>query len=116
VLRVFIRDQVGRVLGYEQVRARDDERGLTDLGLDSLMAVELSNRLSAAIGRPLSATVAFEQPSIAALAEHLTAILDASVPSTATAAPAAQEIDQLEGLSDEALERSLAEELDPAGY
>ena len=37
---------------------------LTDLGLDSLMAVDLKNRLQAGLGQDLSPTVVFDYPSV----------------------------------------------------
>src|SRR5690606_39026676 len=75
LVRAFVREQVAGVLGYDEVNAKDDDRGMTALGLDSLMAVELSNRLGGAVGRTLSATLAFERPNITALAQYLFGLL-----------------------------------------
>ncbi len=41
------------------------------VGLDSLGAVVLANALGDALGRPLSATLTFDHPTIAALCQHL---------------------------------------------
>ena len=50
-----------------------DTTALSDLGLDSLMAVELRNLLAGRLGRdePLSATLVFDHPTVDALVEHL---------------------------------------------
>jgi signal recognition particle subunit SEC65 len=47
------------------------DRGFAELGLDSLRALELRNRLARALGRRLSATLALEHPSPRALARAL---------------------------------------------
>jgi hypothetical protein len=44
---------------------------LNELGLDSLLALELRNRLGAALGEKQPATLLFNYPSIAALRDHL---------------------------------------------
>ncbi len=41
------------------------------MGMDSLMAVELSNRLKALLGQTLPTTLAFEYPTIHAIADYL---------------------------------------------
>ncbi|WSD92481.1 SDR family NAD(P)-dependent oxidoreductase [Streptomyces canus] len=71
------------VLGYPDPSLIDPDRPFNELGFDSLTAVELRNRLSAAVGRRLSATLVFDHPSPSALAAELAG---ADTPRTAVAA------------------------------
>ena len=61
-----------RSLGLDPQTVVEEERPLRDLGLDSLMAVELRNALARSLGCSLPATVAFDYPSVQALVGHLT--------------------------------------------
>lgn len=70
-LERLVREQLAAVLGLGQDQPLDPERGFFDLGLDSLMAVELADRLRARLGLPITATVAFDHPSLALLVAHL---------------------------------------------
>jgi acyl transferase domain-containing protein/acyl carrier protein len=67
----LIREQVNCVLGRDAGEALDTTQGFFELGLDSLMAVELKRRLDAALGIELPRSVALEYPNVAALAAHL---------------------------------------------
>ncbi|HVR05976.1 MAG TPA: beta-ketoacyl synthase N-terminal-like domain-containing protein, partial [Solirubrobacteraceae bacterium] len=71
----FVRGQVAAVLGHDSPGAVAIESSLIELGFDSIAAVDLRNRLYAGTGLRLAATVVFERPSVAALAEHVLELL-----------------------------------------
>ncbi len=66
-----VRGHAARVLGADRPDLLDPRRPLLDLGLDSLMAIELRNALAAAAGADLPATLIFQRPTLAALAAYL---------------------------------------------
>jgi hypothetical protein len=67
----LVREQVGIVLAHPAPRTIDVQRGLLDLGFDSLTAVELRNRLNTITELRLPSTLVFDHPTTQAVAEHL---------------------------------------------
>ncbi|WP_443706247.1 type I polyketide synthase [Saccharothrix obliqua] len=109
VLLDLVRDEVAAVLGHPDrsaVRARDT---LKDLGFDSLAAVKLGNRLAAATGLAVPATLVFDHPTPAAIAGFLRDELDGSVDVAAVRAPVVA--DGLDDTSDDDLFRLIDNEL-----
>jgi acyl carrier protein len=103
----------------------DGAKTLGELGVDSLMNLELRNRLEAGLGLALSPTLLFTYPAIPALADHLLGRLDLPAPPAAPpAAPiAAPELapadggrfaEQVSRMSDQEAERLLRESLESA--
>ena len=76
VVLELVRADTASVLGHSSPEAVSAEESFKDMGLDSLGAVELRNRLTASIGMRLSATLVFDHPSPAELARHLLKEID----------------------------------------
>ena len=67
----FVSHEVATVLGLDPSAVVSPEMGLFDLGMDSLMSVELRRRLERGTGRSLPSTLTFNYPNVAALAGFL---------------------------------------------
>ncbi|WP_329112976.1 type I polyketide synthase [Streptomyces sp. NBC_01465] len=71
----WVREQVAVVLGHASGAGVDVDQAFTQLGLDSLTAVELCNRLAASTGLRLPSTLVFSYPTSRELGEHLYGLL-----------------------------------------
>lgn len=81
LLTGLVRAHVAAVLAHPDSSAVDADRSFSELGFDSLTAVELRNRLDAETGLQLPATLAFDHPTVTALVEHLQSALVPAPPS-----------------------------------
>lgn len=70
-LRNYLIEQVSEVLGLTDTRQLATETGFSELGMDSLMTLELRNRLQKAVNMALPSTLAFKYPSVDELLEFL---------------------------------------------
>jgi hypothetical protein len=108
------------VLRLDAPEELDRRQRLMDLGVDSLMALELRQRLGAGLGlaRPLPATLVFDHPSIEAIARLLAGELEPVVipddPAIAPTTPAAPRLtaEAVAGLADEDVEALLLKRLE----
>ncbi|MGK8522863.1 SDR family NAD(P)-dependent oxidoreductase [Nocardia asteroides] len=66
-----VRTEASAVLGYSDPHALDADRSFRDLGIDSLSAVEIRNRLNTVTGLRLPSTLVFDYPTPSALAAYL---------------------------------------------
>ncbi len=123
LLLEHVKNEVNKVLGLDAAHSPNPKQGFTDIGLDSLMAVELSNRLQKSLNRRLPTTLTFEYPTIEVLTEYLAkevlGIAVADVSGKAKQKPgknketAASTVDTI---PDDKLEDELLKELKDAGY
>ncbi|PWK63506.1 polyketide synthase 12 [Streptomyces sp. CG 926] len=75
-LETLVRSEVASVVALPSAEAVPVTKAFKSLGFDSLMAVDLRNRLTVITGVRLSATLVFDHPNTRALAAHLLAGLD----------------------------------------
>ncbi|WP_265593233.1 type I polyketide synthase [Verrucomicrobium sp. BvORR034] len=117
VIGAAVRDVVGGVLRVKPDSLRNDQP-LTDLGLDSLMGVEIENSLEAAIGVALPPTSLMRARTIGQIVTLIServggksgAAPAASAAPAVVETPAAVEEVDIESLSDEDLDRLLGDD------
>jgi len=89
----------------------DPAAGLSELGMDSLMAVELRDRLQRALAMPLPPTLAFDCPTIDAMAAYLVKIAAPAAPAASEAPSDAPDAAAIAALSQDEVRALLADEL-----
>ncbi|NEQ68439.1 MAG: SDR family NAD(P)-dependent oxidoreductase, partial [Symploca sp. SIO2D2] len=71
IMTDYLQVKIGKLLGFAQSKLPNPELGFFDMGMDSLLTVELRNILSSNLDCSISAAKLFETSNIQNLAEHL---------------------------------------------
>ena len=71
LLHGYIRDEVAAILGFSSSDRIDPKQGFFKMGMDSMMTVQLRNRLDQNLGCSLPPTLAFEYPTVESLTKFL---------------------------------------------
>jgi myxalamid-type polyketide synthase MxaB len=116
IMTQFLREEALTVLGLDKSMTVDPELPLQQLGLDSLMAVELRNKLSRDTGLTLPATLLFDYPTIDRLMHYLSEHIDVPKAAPINGESPPEEADdhhqeEVAALSDEEAEALLLQEL-----
>ncbi|KYF93512.1 hypothetical protein BE17_42430 [Sorangium cellulosum] len=114
-LRTWLQRVVAETLGMSDPAGLDVQKGFFDLGLDSLMAVQIRQAIARDLGITLAATVTFNHPSVRDLAEHLLGVLGLREP-VVIPAPEIPAVDpEIDSLTDEEAAARLAMHLELEG-
>ena len=119
LLVAHVRSQVIKVLGLNSLDSTDIQQGFSELGMDSLTSVELRNRLQSSLVVTLPSTLAFDYPTVAALADYLAEALF-SPASIVESLEDTEDLDksalQMQQLSEAEAEALLLDELENLNY
>ena len=112
----LVRGHIAAMLRFDSAERIERKRRLMDLGLDSLMALELRDRLTKSLGleNPLSATIVFDYPTLDEIADHLERdVLRLSAPKQDDTAsePRENRAEELDRLTDQEVEAILLKKL-----
>jgi acyl transferase domain-containing protein len=99
-ISTFVSEQARKVLGLPASSVIPPRQPFNEIGLDSLMAVELRNAVGAALGRPQPATLLFDHPTADSLVEHLLAMVTAASDAAPAATATDADVDHLADLTD----------------
>jgi myxalamid-type polyketide synthase MxaE and MxaD len=117
ILESHLQEQLAQVLRLNRNKV-DRSAPLQSMGLDSLMGLELRNRLEASLGLTLSATLVWGYPTVIALAGYLAGKMEipfeaepAAVPPAAEQRARAAAVAEIQELSDAEAEAMLLSEL-----
>ncbi|MCB9450588.1 MAG: type I polyketide synthase [Anaerolineaceae bacterium] len=106
-----VREEAARVMGFE-ANALDIRGGFFKIGMDSLMSVQLRNRLEVSLDCTLPPTIAFEYPTVESLARYIyEKVFHLGTTDTPAAAPETAAPAQLDTLSEDELASLLDDEL-----
>ncbi len=108
MLSNYLQSEVGKVLGLPSSRLPDTQVGFFDMGMDSLMMVELRSQVERNLNLKIASTALFEHPNINSLAQYIAAEV---LPINISGEETVELVSSDESLSKQEVEASIAEEL-----
>jgi acyl transferase domain-containing protein/NADPH:quinone reductase-like Zn-dependent oxidoreductase/acyl carrier protein len=112
----YLRERSVEILSLAPGTQIDQDEALHDLGLDSLMAVELRNALAASLERQLSPTLVLDYPTLRTLTDYLLSLLNEVAADGRVEKPDAGIARDIRAISDEEAEALLLQELGRQEY
>jgi acyl transferase domain-containing protein/acyl carrier protein len=76
IIASHLKEQLRMIFGFNDISDIGEDQDFIEMGMDSIMAVEIGNRLSRSFGCPVSSTIAFDYTTINALCEYLMSDVD----------------------------------------
>ena len=105
-LMSYVQTELAKVLNLSSIEEIDVDQGFLDLGMDSLMIVELRNRLQTGLGCTVPVSMAFDYPTVSALVNYLTETLFPSKAAAEASPPAeTSHSEESSGMSETELEQ-----------
>ena len=113
LLSRLVQEQVAAIMGFSEPGAVAPATGFFELGMDSIMALELKQRLQKILDLSLRPTLAFDWPCAEVLGRHLNALLSSpdTVPPKPSQSPS-PETSRLDNLSEEEAEALLLQKIE----
>jgi acyl carrier protein len=114
----LVEQNIVAVLSLPKSRSIDRKQGFLDMGMDSLTAVELKNRLNRELMVPLPATLAFDYPNTTSLANYLVSKINEKFPLVEAKMKDSRDADTLaiEQLSEQEAAEELRKTLKDMGF
>ena len=116
ILKDHVQSLASRALGNTGDRSVDSQRPLQELGLDSLLSVELRNALASSLDCSLSPTLLFDYPTVDSLTQYLAKELNLNAASQVSSeiidATDNHDLQELQNMSESEAESVLLAELD----
>jgi pimaricinolide synthase PimS1 len=118
----YVQEEVGKVLGWNDVKLLKSGQGLFDLGMDSFLSIKLKRCLEKGLGQSLSSTIVFDHPTVSKLTDFLYENVlgfggakTSDTQSPAQEAEKSRELEATENLSDHDLEALIDNEMESLG-
>ncbi|MCB2261720.1 MAG: AMP-binding protein [Candidatus Thiosymbion ectosymbiont of Robbea hypermnestra] len=117
-LMAHIRSEINRVCGFDPSQPMDLHKGFFDLGMDSLAAMEIRERLQSDLGHRLPTTLVFKYSSLSMLTGYIASEVlapefpkELSLDSKRTVEPSQEDLNRVKQLSEKELEKLIDKKL-----